>query len=110
MAETPNFNAQGSTGLLPQATPSSTVQPGYQPVTSELLKQRHAETANKLVFWLLGILVGFVVLHYGCLLLFVFYKRDDGIKILEDVFHSWLPVMAGLLGAAATFYFTKDGK
>ena len=86
------------------------MQSGYQPDTSELLRQRYAETANKLVFWLLAIFAGSVVMHYGCLVLFVFYKRDDGVKILEDAFHSWLPVLAGLVGSAVTFYFAKDRK
>lgn len=35
-------------------------------------------------------------------------KRDDAIKLLEDAFHSWLPVLAGLAGGAATYYFTKE--
>lgn len=96
-------------GLVPP-TPPLAVQSGYQPNTDELLKRGHAETAHKLAKYLLLILGGSVLVHYACIMVLIFYKRDDGIKILEEFFHTWLPVLSGLAGSAVTYYFTRDQK
>ncbi len=106
-----NPNPEPNTGLrlegLPRPVESQT---GYQPNSADLLKQRHAETASKLARWLVAILTGSIVLQYGCTMALIILKRNDDLKALGDVFHSWLPVLAGLAGAAATYYFTKEGK
>jgi hypothetical protein len=81
---------------------------GYRADLSDLLKERHAHTAGKLAVWVLWILAGSIIVHYVCVLAFVFTGHADGIKTLEDLFHSWLPVVSGLASAAATYYFTKD--
>lgn len=83
-------------------------QGGYQANLNDLLKERHAHTASKLAAWVIGIMAFSIILHYGCVLLLVFTKRTDGITVLSDIFHSWLPVVSGLAGAAATYYFTKE--
>src|SRR5437870_463420 len=83
---------------------------GYQPNISDLLKQRHAETASKLAGSLVAVLTGSIALHYACVMILILCKRDDAVKTLEDIFHSWLPVLAGLAGGAATYYFTREGR
>ncbi len=97
-------------GLHPGGAPLEELQGGYRPNTEELLKQGHAATAHKLAKWLLIILGGTVLVHIACIMVLVFCKLDEGIKVLEDVFHAWLPVLAGLAGSAVTYYFTKDSK
>lgn len=93
----------------PNPEPELPQQGGYQPPNlADILKQRHAATASKLAIWVLGILAASIALHYGCLLLLIFKNRSDGIPVLADIFHAWLPVVSGLTGAAATYYFTKD--
>jgi hypothetical protein len=104
-------NSVNAGGFLPEgAPPEQTKQSGYQPNVSDLLKQRHAQTASRLAGWLLGMLGGTVVLHYICIMILIVLKRDESVKILEDFYHSWLPVLSGLAGSAATYYFTRDGK
>ena len=98
--ETKGFHLEGP-------PPQVELQTNYQPIT---IRQRHAETANKLAIWLLAILGGTVVIHYACLMTLILCKRDDAAKILEDLFHSWLPVLAGLAGSAVTYYFTRNEK
>lgn len=110
MADTEKPEAQPATGLVPAESPPETVQTGYQPDISGLLKKSHVETANKLAGWLLAILGGTVLIHYTCVMVLIFTGHTDGATILEDLFHSWLPVLSGLAGAAVTYYFTKDGK
>ena len=106
-----NPNPEAQPGLRPEVPPPSVdLQTGYQPNIADLLKQRHAQTASKLSGWLVVILAGGIVLHYGCVMTLIILKRDDAAKLLEDLFHSWLPVVAGLAGGAATYYFTKEGK
>ena len=110
MADLDNPNPEPKTGLRPEGPPPQVdLQTGYQP-PPDTLKQLHAQTANKLAFWLLGILGGSIVLQYACVMTLVLYKRDDAIKVLDDLFHAWLPVLSGLAGAAITYYFTRDGK
>jgi len=111
LAAPDNPNAEKSqTGFRPEIPPLPPDQrTGFQPPASaDLLKQRHAEMAGKLSKWLVIILTIGIVLHYGCLMALILLKRDDGAKVLEDVFHSWLPVVSGLAGGAATYYFTKN--
>ena len=105
-----NPESEVNTGFQPEATQLPADQRGYQPNTADLLRQRHAETARKLSGWLVWILAGGIILHYGCVMLLVISKHEEAAKLLEDLFHSWLPVVAGLAGGATTYYFTKEGK
>jgi hypothetical protein len=50
-----------------------------------------------------------IFLNYVCVMVLILCKREDGLKTVEDVFHAWLPVIAGLLGGAVAFYY-KEGK
>ena len=112
MAAPDNLNPEEALGFRPEGpAPSPDVRTGYRPPDiSDTLKQRHAETANKLAAWLIAILGGSLVIHYACIMILILYKRDDAAKLLEDLFHSWLPVLSGLAGAAVTYYFTKSEK
>jgi hypothetical protein len=53
-------------------------------------------------------LAGTVLLHYLCVMILIFTGRADAIKNLEDFYHSWLPVLAGLAGSVVTYYFTRE--
>ena len=110
MSGSENPTPEQAAGLHPEGAPPQELQGGYHPNTDELLKQGHAATAHKLAKWLLIILSGTVLLHYACLMVLIFCKRDEGIKVLGELFHSLLPVLAGLAGSAITYYFTKNGK
>jgi hypothetical protein len=88
--------------------PPADLRPGWQPPPT--LEERKAETAKKLASWLVGILGGSIVVQYACVMTLVLTGRDYGAKVVEDLFHSWLPVVSGLAGAAVTYYFTKNGK
>jgi len=99
-APTNPLNAAGSGG---GASGSS-----YQPPV-DLLKQKHAQTTSTLAYWVLGMLAGTVLLHYLCIMILIFCNRADAIKNLEDFYHSWLPVLAGLSGSVVTYYFTRRG-
>jgi hypothetical protein len=96
-------------GFRPQEPPPpADLRTGWQPPAT--LEERKAETAKKMAFGLLAILGGSVIVQYVCVMALILTGRDYGAKVLEDLFHSWLPVLSGLAGAAATYYFTKNGK
>ena len=76
----------------------------------KLVKQKHADTARRLAYVLVGILAGSILLHYGCVMALILLKRQEDVKTLEQLFNSLLPVISGLASAAATYYFTKEGK
>lgn len=93
--------------FLPQG-PTPVESRGIQPNPADLLSQRHARTASTLAYFLVVLLAGTVLLHYICVVYLVLHWRDDGVKYLEDFYHVWLPVLSGLAGSAATYYFTRD--
>jgi len=107
---TQNPNPEPAAGLHPETSLPQDLQSGYHPNTDEVLKQGHAATAHKLAGWLLVILGGTVLIHYTCMMVLIYFNLNEGVKIMEDLFHSLLPVLAGLAGSAATYYFTKNGK
>jgi hypothetical protein len=92
-------------GVLPEITTQSGA---FPPSFSDILKKTHAETAKTLSYWLVGILAGTVLLHYICVMLLIAFSKDYELPIVEDILHVWLPVLAGLAGSAATYYFTRD--
>ena len=106
-SDDPDSNPQA--GFRPEVPPPPPEQQtGFQPNLSDLLKKQHAETARTLAKWLVGILAFSIILQYVSVVLLVLLRRDDGLKVLEELFHSWLPVVSGLASAAATYYFTRE--
>jgi hypothetical protein len=73
------------------------------------LEQHKAETASRIARWLLIMLSLGILLNYACIMVLILCRREDSVKTVEDVFHAWLPVIAGLLGGAVAFYY-KEGK
>ena len=102
MAAPDNPNLQA-----PQVPPN---EPWPPPPVADFVKRHRAETASRIAGWLLVILAGSLVLHYTSVTILILCKRDDALKVVEDIFHSWLPVLSGLAGAAATYYFTREEK
>jgi hypothetical protein len=58
------------------------------------------------LFWLLAIIV---IGHYTVVTCLVWNGKAD-IKLLEAAFNSSLPVVAGLVGTAAAFFFKDRGR
>jgi hypothetical protein len=59
----------------------------------------------RILIWMMAI--GLVV-HYAAVMALELCGRHDAVKSLETIFNAWLPVLSGLVGAAVTFYFTRD--
>jgi hypothetical protein len=66
-----------------------------------------ADTARMLAFLLVGILGASVFLHYIVVAVLVAKGKEAAVQYVGQIFNIWLPVIASLVSAAATFYFTS---
>ena len=77
----------------------------------DLFHERHkAETARVLAYVLVAALAGSFVLHYIAVAVLGSLGKDSTVQYLTDLFGNWLPVISGLTGGAATYFFTRAGK
>jgi hypothetical protein len=49
-----------------------------------------------------------LVLHYAAVVVLEVFGKHDSVKSLETIFNAWLPILSGLVGAAVTYYFTRE--
>lgn len=59
----------------------------------------------RILIWMMA--VG-LLLHYAAVMALEWAGKHEAVKSLEDIFHAWLPVLSGLVGAAVTYYFTRE--
>lgn len=97
-----------ATSQSPIPPPAGSQSPGAGPLPPPYSPEQHrARTASRLAFGLLAMLGVIILVHYAFLIALVFWKHDDyAASLVVDFSHSWLPVLSGLAGAAATYYFT----
>ncbi|MBC6420006.1 MAG: hypothetical protein GDA44_15195 [Prochloron sp. SP5CPC1] len=83
-----------------------------EPALPELKNQEqfYAETTRGLAIFLLIILAGSFFAVLAVLTWFIDYQETERLKMVEELFKFWLPVISGLTGSAVTYYFTKKGK
>ena len=68
----------------------------------------HAETARKLSVLLIWILAVSAALHYVVSAAFRQWGDEKVAETLAGIFDAWLPVMAGFVGSAVTYYYTRE--
>src|SRR5271163_4829745 len=66
-----------------------------------------AKTAGQLAMLAFLALLLMFVAHFVTILLLA-RGKPDAIEQVNRVFSTWVPVMAGIVGSAATFYFTQE--
>jgi len=80
-----------------------------RPLEDYPVAERHrAETARYLAYALVGILAMSIVLQYGLTIWAVFSGKPEGVASLDKIFSVLLPALAGLVGGASTYYFTRE--
>jgi hypothetical protein len=57
---------------------------------------------------LIGMMAVGLVVHYVAVIIFEWNGKHDSVKSLETVLNAWLPILSGLVGAAVTYYFTRE--
>jgi len=70
--------------------------------------KHRAQTAKLLALTLVWILAITIFIHYSTTALLSYASRTDAVESLNKIFNGWLPVISGLVGAATTYYFTRD--
>jgi hypothetical protein len=70
--------------------------------------KHRAYTARWLAYLFLGLLAFSIAIHYATTVVMELYGLSAAADKLAIIYHSWLPVVASLVSAAATYYFTKE--
>lgn len=70
--------------------------------------KHRAQTARLLAVTLVWILAGTIIVHYTVTACLSIAGKAEAVEGLNKVFNVWLPVISGLVGAATTYYFTRD--
>ena len=83
-----------------------------EPEVEHVLAHRRLGTASQLAFMVLGLLGLTFLVHYSSVLYLTattesFEDMEKRIGLLGQIFDVWLPVISGLAGSAATYFFTK---
>jgi hypothetical protein len=106
---------------LPQDPKRQDALPGTRPEEIEggfvrqlddyFIEDKHrADTSRRLAYSLVCILGGTVLVHYATVLILVLKGKPEAIQNLNQIFNVWLPVIASLVSAAVTYYFTREKK
>lgn len=77
--------------------------------TPSVEERRHrAKTASFLAYTFVGILVVTLVLHYVATLMLGYYGQLETVEALSQLFDKAFPAITGFVGAAVTYYFTRE--
>jgi hypothetical protein len=69
-------------------------------------EEHRAKTTKTLALLFFGALFIVFAAHVTCVLVLA-HNKPDSVDEITRVFNVWVPVFSGLVGAAATFYFTQ---
>ena len=70
---------------------------------------RDSGTRQWLTYLIIGLLAATFFLHYASLAWWIDAERPATVAAVQKVFDVWLPVISGLAGSAATYYYTRGG-
>ena len=73
-------------------------------------KRHRALTARLLAITLTWMLASSWLIHYAVTAYFIYQEKAQATEELGRIFNVWLPVLAGLVGAATAYYFTKENR
>ncbi len=103
---------------MPQLNESNAGQPPEpekipQPIPWETLNYQSRPDPEKaarrsIAGWFILVFVAVVAGQYALVAWFTFAGNADGLVHIEKLFSAVLPVVSGLVGAAATYYFTRE--
>jgi len=77
--------------------------PGGPAFSAEEYHAKATKHLALLLFWALFLMFATHFVSVMCLA----HNRPNSVEEVTRVFSTWVPVIAGLFGAAATFYFTQ---
>ena len=71
-------------------------------------RKHRAATARVLAYCLVAILAATIGLQYALTSWLIYCGKNEGLAALDKLFNALLPILSGLVGGAATYYFTKE--
>ncbi len=90
-------------------SPSSNKKESVSLANSQYDSRRYRdETARNIAGRLIWILVSIIAVQYGFTMWSAINGKTEGLEQIEKLFSTVLPVVSGFVGAAVTYYFTKD--
>jgi H+/Cl- antiporter ClcA len=93
----------------PEFDEGSVDSPGRLPGGPVFSPEEHRAKATKLLALLLfAALIACFAAHFAAIWYFIHDKQ--ALDEFNRVFNIWIPVLSGLFGSAATFYFTQGRK
>jgi hypothetical protein len=60
---------------------------------------------GRLAWTLIVVMALSLVAHYSVVTIFIYRGNTAAAESLQNIFHAWLPVISGLVGAAVAYYF-----
>lgn len=78
-----------------------------EPLQSFNKDKHEATTARRLSYLFVGVLAGYFVLHYAATFAAAIWLSAEAQETFQNIFNAGLPVLSGLAGSAATYFFTK---
>lgn len=85
--------------------PSESVDGFRQPLGSA--PTHKDKTARTLAIACFAALCLVFLINYATVFWLAYRNRTDAIQHVDRIFSTWVPIFAGLVGSAATFYFTQ---
>jgi len=80
-----------------------------QGATRPPTREADSGTRQLLTYVIIGLLAATFLLHYVSLAWLIDPKETTTVAALQKVFDVWLPVVSGLAGSAATYFYTRGG-
>ena len=83
---------------------------GFDRKAEYAIQKEEADTTRRLAFLSVLMLGGYLLLHYIATIIIGIWGPDNLLTPLKDIFSAALPVLSGLAGSAATYFFTRNKK
>ncbi len=81
---------------------------GFDRKAEYAIQKQEADTTRRLAFLSVLMLGGYLLLHYIATIVIGIWGPDSLLTPLKDIFSAALPVLSGLAGSAATYFFTRN--
>ena len=89
------------------------IEGGHVGPIDELAFEEHkhrAQTARAMAFLLVWIMAISVAVHFLATAALAASGNTEAVESLATIFTMWLPVIAGMVSSAVTYYFTKENQ
>lgn len=76
--------------------------------TDKSVERYKARTTRWIAYLLIGIFGLSFVIHYVVIIHLATSNQNAAVEIAERTFGAWLPIVSGFVGAAVTYFFTRE--